>query len=168
MFLKNLSIHNNESLIRSISFHKGINLIVDETESGNKTDSGNSVGKTSVLRLIDYCLDGKEENIIKDPEFRDSNIKVEQFLKQNNIIITLTLIENIGDANSDKIIIQRNFLSRKEKIQKINGESYPDKDFSKKLIEESYGTNKGIAINEVAIIEHHVDVKYVDGFEFKI
>ena len=40
--------------------------------------------------------------------------------------------------------------------------------FSKKLLEESYGDNKGIDINGVSIIEYHVDVKYVDGFELDV
>ena len=55
MFLKSLDIKNGDVLIREISFHKGINLIVDETKPENKTESGNSVGKTTVLRLIDFC-----------------------------------------------------------------------------------------------------------------
>jgi len=48
MFLKSLTIHNDTTLIREILFHKGINLIVDETKSKDKTESGNSVGKTTV------------------------------------------------------------------------------------------------------------------------
>jgi len=135
MFLKSLTIYNNENLIREIPFHKGINLIVDETSSKKKTDSGNSVGKTTVLRLIDFCLDGKGENIFKDPEFKESNLKVEHFLKENNIIVTLTMIKNIDDENSDKIIIQRNFLNRKLKIQTINGIAYTNDGFSEKLKE---------------------------------
>lgn len=135
MFLKSLTIYNNEKLIREIPFHKGINLIVDETSSKKKTDSGNSVGKTTVLRLIDFCLDGKGENIFKDPEFKESNLKVEKFLKENNIIVTLTMIKNIDDENSDKIIIQRNFLNRKLKIQTINGSAYTNDGFSEKLKE---------------------------------
>lgn len=133
MFLKNLTISNNDEIIRNIPFHKGINLIIDETKSENKTDSGNSVGKTTVLRLIDFCLDGKGENIFKDPEFKDSNLKVEGFLKGNNIIIILTLVENLDDVNSESVIIQRNFLSRKNKIQKINNKSFTDTDFSSEL-----------------------------------
>jgi uncharacterized protein YydD (DUF2326 family) len=58
MFLKSLLIHNDGTPIREILFRKGINLIVDETSSQHKTTSGNSVGKTTVLRLIDFCLDG--------------------------------------------------------------------------------------------------------------
>jgi uncharacterized protein YydD (DUF2326 family) len=141
VFLKNLTIHNNEHLIRNIPFHKGINLIVDETKSDKKTDSGNSVGKTTVLRLIDFCLDGEGKNIYIDPEFKSTNLKIEQFLKENNIIITLTLIEDIDDKNSKKILIKRNFLSYKKKIQEIDGVKFANKEFSKKLKELIFNTN---------------------------
>jgi uncharacterized protein YydD (DUF2326 family) len=133
MFLKNLTIQNEDKIIRDISFNKGINLIVDETPSKNKTASGNSVGKTTVLRLIDYCLDGNGENIFVDPEIKTKNHKIEDFLKDNNIIITLNLIEDINDEYSRKIKIQRNFLKYSDKIQKINGETYKNSDFSQEL-----------------------------------
>jgi len=133
MFLKSLKIHNEVALIREIHFHKGINLIVDETKSKDKTESGNSVGKTTVLRLIDFCLDGDGSNIYKDPEFKNTNKKIETFLKDNNVLITLTLQEDIENDNSRKIIIEKNFLSYKKKIQKINGEHYSNDNFSKEL-----------------------------------
>lgn len=133
MFLKSLTIHKDDVLIREILFHKGINLIVDETKSEIKTDSGNSVGKTTVLRLIDFCLDGKGENIYIDPEFKTVNTKIESFLKENNIIIELTLIRELEIDDSEKITITRNFLNHSKKIQKINGVIYKNDDFSKEL-----------------------------------
>ena len=133
MFLKSLTIHKDDVLIREILFHKGINLIVDETKSEIKTDSGNSVGKTTVLRLIDFCLDGKGENIYIDPEFKTVNAKIESFLKENNIIIELTLVRELENDDSEKIIITRNFLNHSKKIQKINGIIYKNDDFSKEL-----------------------------------
>ena len=128
MFLKELHIHNGSSLIRNLKFHKGINLIVDETESDDKKESGNSVGKTTVLRLIDFCLGGKGKNIYTDPEFKDkgSNSTIENFLKKNNIIITLILKDDLDIESSAEIIIRRNFLSKKEKIQEINGKYFPE------------------------------------------
>ncbi|STD59302.1 hypothetical protein [Empedobacter falsenii] len=141
MFLKSLVIRNDEEIIREIPFHKGINLIVDETPSPNKTESGNGVGKTTVLRLIDFCLDGDGKNIYIDPEFKNTNQKIESFLKENNIIIVLTLIENIEDSKSRKIIIERNFLNYKNKIQKINGESLSNDEFSTKLKELIFDSN---------------------------
>jgi uncharacterized protein YydD (DUF2326 family) len=140
MFLKKLSIYNEDILIREIPFHKGINLIVDETTSEKRTESGNSVGKTTVLRLIDFCLDGNGQNIYIDPEFKNTNSKIEQFLKENNIIISLVLIEDINDESSSEIVIERNFLKYKNKIQKINGESLTNDDFSKVLKELIFKT----------------------------
>ena len=133
MFLKTLIIRNDDTIIREIIFKKGINLIVDETSSADKKSSGNSVGKTTVLRLIDFCLDGKGDNIYIDPEFKTRNTVIETFLKDNNIIITLTLIEDIDDESSSIIEISKNFLLYSDKIQTINGEKYSNDDFSKEL-----------------------------------
>jgi len=135
MFLKSLTIQNDTVLIREILFHKGINLIVDETKSKDKTESGNSVGKTTVLRLIDFCLDGDGVNIYKDPEFKNTNKKIEGFLKENNILITLVLIEDINVEYPKEITIQRNFLTYKQKVQKVNGESLSNDEFSSTLKE---------------------------------
>ena len=55
MFLKSLVISNNHKVIREILFRKGINLIVDETPSGVEKMTGNNVGKTTVLKLIDLA-----------------------------------------------------------------------------------------------------------------
>ena len=65
MFLKSLIISTPNKVIREISFHKGINLIVDESI---EQITGNNVGKTTVLRLIDYCLGGDAKDIYVDPE----------------------------------------------------------------------------------------------------
>ena len=135
MFLKSLTIQNDDLIIREIPFHKGINLIVDETKSKDKTESGNSVGKTTVLRLIDFCLDGSGSNIYIDPEFKNTNKKIEAFLKGNNILITLKLVKDLDDNNSKTITIQRNFLTYKNKIQKVNGETLSNEDFSSTLKE---------------------------------
>lgn len=125
MFLKTLKIEKNESIIREIHFYKGINLIVDETTTKDRTKSGNNVGKTTVLRLIDYCFGSEGKNIYKDTEFKSkSNTQIENFLKENNVIISLTLKDNLEDVSSKEIIIKRNFLSYSKKIQEINGENY--------------------------------------------
>ena len=142
MFLKSLTIHNDNVIIREILFIKGINLIIDETKSIDKKESGNNVGKTTVLRLIDFCLDGNGSNIYIDPEFKTSNKKIETFLKDNNILITLVLIEDIGDESSKTITIQRNFQSYKNKIQKVNGETLNNEDFSSKLKELIFDTTE--------------------------
>ncbi|WP_407267402.1 hypothetical protein [Tenacibaculum maritimum] len=65
MFLKSLTISKEALIIREIEFRKGINLIIDESQ-GQIT--GNSVGKTTVLKLIDFCLGADKKNIWIEPE----------------------------------------------------------------------------------------------------
>ncbi|MFD0992249.1 DUF2326 domain-containing protein [Tenacibaculum geojense] len=143
MFLKLLKIENDKNVIREIPFHKGINLIVDETNADNEQESGNNVGKTTAIRLIDFCLGGKGKNIYQDQEFKNKgNNLIESFLKNNNIIITLILKEDLDVVNSREIIIRRNFLSRKDKIQEINGEQFNDENFKIKLKELIFHSDK--------------------------
>ncbi len=136
MFLKKLTISNDDLIIRDIPFHRGINLIIDETRTEDKTESGNNVGKTTVLRLIDFCLGGKGKNIYEDSEFKGhTNTAVEKFLTDNNIIIELILKADLEINNSNEIVIRRNFLKYSDKIQEINGEKYSNDDFPRKLKE---------------------------------
>ncbi len=138
MFLKSLKILNGNSIINEISFHKGINLIVDETPNdSSKTTTGNNVGKTTVLRLVDYCFGGDGKNIYQDTEFKKQpNTTVEKFLKDNNIVVEVELIADIDNQSSETVIIRRNFLQRSKKIQEVNGENISNNnDFDKRLKE---------------------------------
>lgn len=138
MFLKSVKILNRDSLIREITFHKGINLIVDETpEDLSKTSTGNNVGKTTVLRLVDYCFGGDGKNIYQDTEFKKQpNTFVENFLKENDIVIEIELVAVLDDKTSEIVLIRRNFQQRSKKIQTINGENITNNnEFDKKLKE---------------------------------
>jgi len=133
MFLKSLTIEQEARVIRDISFHKGLNLIIDETQTSSLQESGNNVGKTTVLKLIDFCFGGSGTNIYNDSEFRGrANTALESFLK-NNVIITLTLKEDLSIEDSAEITIRRNFLLRNDKIQEIDGQYYNENNFDKKL-----------------------------------
>lgn len=141
MFLKQLIIQNKNTIIRDIPFHKGINLIVDERPESirQKTDTGNSIGKTTVLRLVDYCFGGDGKNIYQDTEFnKQPNTTIENFLKDNEIIITVVLVDNL-DIPKEEVIIRKNFLLRNKKLQEINGRNITDnKEFDKALKKEIF------------------------------
>ena len=97
-----------------------MNLIIDN-KTDIKTETGNNVGKTTVLKLIDFCLGGDAKNIYKDPENKHADYQlVTDFLIDNKVEITLTLTKNF---EADDIIIRRNFLQRKNAIREINGDS---------------------------------------------
>lgn len=143
MFLKGLKIEHDNEVIRNIPFRKGVNLIVDETHKEDLKTSGNNVGKTTVLRLIDYCLGGNGKNIYQDPEFKNKkNTEIEGFLKQNNIVITLTLKRDLDDEESLEIITRRNFLQYGNKIQEIDGEKYTNDEYPRKLKELIFHSKK--------------------------
>lgn len=132
MFLKSLLISTPTKVIREIPFHKGLNLIVDETPSG-ETLTGNNVGKTTVLRLVDFCLGRDGSVVFKDPESkREVYQLVKDYLIDNKIIITLTLVDDL-DNPQRQIEVSRNFLPRKESICKINGEEISKIDFENRL-----------------------------------
>jgi len=138
MFLKFLNISNDAGLVRNIPFKSGLNFIVDSTPKENLKESGNNIGKTTVLRLVDFCLGGDGKVIYQDSEFKErENKRVKDYLIANNVLIELILQDSLNEEEvRQTVIIRRNFLSRKQKIASINGENITDpKKFEKTLKE---------------------------------
>lgn len=136
MFIKFLRIQSAGKIIREIEFHKGINLIVDETPENIKkdgTETGNSVGKTTVLQLIDFCLGSDPKGIFVDPDSKKENTLVKDFLIKQKVLITLVLKESLDDDTSREIKIERNFLSRKDIIRRINDQNFTEEEFDIEL-----------------------------------
>lgn len=132
MFIESLLISTPSKVIRELRFHKGLNLIVDQTSS-QSTDTGNNVGKTTVLKLVDFCLGKSADVIYQDPENKKGVYHiVKDFLIKNEVIITLTLVDDLENPNQ-KIEISRNFLSGKKALRSINGEQILQKDFEVSL-----------------------------------
>lgn len=131
MFLKTLTISSESKVIREIEFHSGLNLIVDESDA---QITGNSVGKTTVLKLIDFCLGANPKNIYVDPETKRQEYKlVKDFLINQKVLITLVITQDLDNPKAEDIVIERNFLSRKAIIRKINGEAYTEEEFEIQL-----------------------------------
>lgn len=130
MFIKSLSITSGAKVIREIEFHKGLNLIIDESEN---QITGNSVGKTTVLKLVDFCLGANPKHIYVDHETRKQEYKlVKDFLIDNKVLIALVLSSDL-DKETEDVIVERNFLSRKEIIRRINGFELTEDEFEAKL-----------------------------------
>ena len=132
MFLKYLQIENTNGLIRRIDFHQGLNLIVDETPIGNE-ESGNNVGKTTVLRLVDFCMGMDGSRIYSATEGTKAiNKDVRNFLIDTEVLVTLCLTDSFNIDATD-VIVRRNFLSGKKNITEINGRSVDKKKFEVEL-----------------------------------
>ena len=154
MFLKSLTISSGSKIIREINFRKGINLIVDESDN---QITGNDVGKTTTLKLIDFCLGAKPNAIYLDPETKKNEYAlVKDFLKEKKVLITLILKENLDIEDSGEIEIERNFLSRKEIIRRINNENLTEDEFEIRLTEIMFAKHKASKPTFRQIISHNL------------
>ena len=134
MFIKRLTISTCYGVIRDIEFKEGLNLIIDETPIDNTKATGNNVGKTTVLKLIDFCLGAKPNIIYTDTENKKQTYElVKDFLIKENVQITLILTENLNKDNAREVEIIRNFLPGKQAVRKINGKDILEKDFEHEL-----------------------------------
>ena len=160
MFIKNLKISTPLEVIREINFTSGLNLIVDNTPTTDTQLTGNNVGKTTVLKLIDFCLGANSSIIYSDTENKKSVYDVvKNFLVDQEVIITLVLVDNIEDSDSNQIVIERNFLSRNKAVRKINDEPILDKDFEIELLKNIFPQHKNDKPTFRQIISHNIRYK---------
>lgn len=154
MFIKKIIIATPSKVIRDIPFHKGLNLVVDESD-GQVT--GNSVGKTTVLKLVDFCLGARPKIIYEDPENRkEIYTLVKDYLVENNVSIYLYLTEDLDNDSSKTVVIERNFLARNKIIRKIDGKKYTESEFEDKLTEIFFPSQLGKKPTFRQIISHNI------------
>ena len=124
---------------------QGLSIGVNEIDEFIRFKSSNfnlilghaNVGKTTVLKLVDFCLGGSGKSIYTDTEFKKSTHKsiVEDFLVKTKVCVTLELTTDLDDDEALVVTVKKNFLKRKEKVQEIDGEQLNDKDFDMRLKE---------------------------------
>ncbi|WP_245526930.1 hypothetical protein [Coriobacterium glomerans] len=78
MYIKTLRIHNtiSECVMREVSFHQGVNIIVDAEDSRKQ----NKVGKTTFLKLIDVLMGAKNrKNVYANPGNEQHGYQAERY-----------------------------------------------------------------------------------------
>ncbi|MCV3463158.1 AAA family ATPase, partial [Campylobacter sp. FU_497] len=83
--------------IRSVEFNpNGLNLIVGIPDEDGST---NNIGKTTLIRCIDFCLGGKIDQLYIDKEFKTINDDIFSFLVEKQpcfeIILSNSMQNNI-------------------------------------------------------------------------
>ncbi|MDT9000223.1 DUF2326 domain-containing protein [Paucibacter sp. APW11] len=160
MFLKSLRIEGKGGLIRHIKFHAGLNLIVDETPTDDAEATGNNVGKTTVLMLIDFCLGASAKGIYTDPETKkNEDPVVKDFLINNEVLVSLTLTSDLADQFAVETIIERNFLSRSKHIRRINGQQLTEQAFEEYLTNQLFPGHFGKKPTFGQITSHNIRYK---------
>ena len=124
MQLSKLSIESIDSVVRVVTFKRGLNLVLDKPTSA-ATHSGNSIGKTTVLRLIDFCLGSDGDDIWQDPEFKSNvNQDVYDFLNGPNHVSIKLHIEDQARGNH---ILIRSFGSQRPATRTFQIDNTPYK-----------------------------------------
>lgn len=160
MFLKSLRIENRDRLIRHIFFHAGLNLIVDETPDDSQQSTGNNVGKTTVLKLVDVCLGADPRRVYTDMENAKSEYaEVKQFLVDTQVLVTLTLCESFDALSERDLVIERNFLPRKQMVRRINGRNFTQEGFDEFLTDHLFPGHYGRKPTYSQIISHNIRYK---------
>ncbi|HAV1993072.1 TPA: DUF2326 domain-containing protein [Enterobacter hormaechei subsp. steigerwaltii] len=110
--------------IREIPFFDNLNII---TSKKNSDASGNSVGKSTLGRILDYLFDGSIKPIYIDEEFQTPKQEIEQLLTKSEVYVSL---EYLGLDNQYNIIKRR--LSTNVDLQDyiLNGEEVTSKEYN--------------------------------------
>ncbi|HGO4236622.1 TPA: DUF2326 domain-containing protein [Klebsiella pneumoniae] len=111
MRLNKLIVLKNNAIVREVTFKDGLNLIVNKRTSGK--DSGNSVGKSTLSRVLDYLFMSSGNDIYHDAEFGKDIPEIVSLI--NNNILRFTL--DFNTVENKKAIVSRT-ISTDEKNSK--------------------------------------------------
>ncbi len=123
MRLCKLQVIKNRNILREITFKKGLNLIVNVDSKVAR--SGNSVGKSTPSRLIDFIFMSSGGDIYTESEFKKVIPEVANLIDENEIVVELYFVGFDGK----KYLIGRNltrisknslFYINKERVSKAN------------------------------------------------
>ncbi|ENX25903.1 MULTISPECIES: hypothetical protein [Acinetobacter] len=144
MYLKYLSIKDKDNNpIQHVEFKKGINIIKGEKSNNTSNTKTNSLGKTTLLRCVDFCLAGKWSSFVFDKELKDTkNNTVFNFLKETLPSFELVLADTLENKVTKTLKITRS-LTINQKAKKetsffstnnfINGELVSEAIFEEKI-----------------------------------
>lgn len=90
MRLCKLQVKKNKNILREITFKKGLNLIVNVDSKVAR--SGNSVGKSTPSRLIDFIFMSSGDDIYTESEFKKVIPEVADLIDDNEIIVELYFV----------------------------------------------------------------------------
>ncbi|QFU05310.1 hypothetical protein FIU82_09855 [Pseudoalteromonas sp. THAF3] len=124
MKLVSLEIKINSEIKRLVKFETGLNLITNKPNSGR---TGNSVGKSTLSRVVDFLMLGSIDNIYIDEEFKKPNLEIETLFKNNVVTASLSFFDFSNKINQ----ISRNLCIDGESESKfwVNGEIVDEKEY---------------------------------------
>jgi len=146
MHLRELVIYKNNILLRQVPFKKGLNLILNSASVSEKT--GNSVGKTTPARLLDYIFLSSGEDIYKEPEFGKLIPEVYNFIINNTIRIELAFI---GHDNKDYKVGRTLTANLKDSVYFVDSRAVDKSTYTSLISKQIFGqTNEKPSIRTLS------------------
>lgn len=123
MKLIKLVLEIDGKVVREVKFRDNLNIIISKK---NVDTAGNSVGKSTLGRILDYLFDGSISPIYIDEEFQIPNSQIESLFKNK---IVYVILEYIGLTNISSTIKRR--LSPETELQDyyLDAKEVPKKEY---------------------------------------
>ncbi|MCQ0746825.1 hypothetical protein L1D06_06190 [Klebsiella pneumoniae] len=134
MRLNKLIILKNNTLVREVTFKDGLNLIINKRTSGK--DSGNSVGKSTLSRVLDYLFMSSGHDIYHDAEFGKDIPEIVSLINDNVLKFTL----DFNTVENKKAVVSR-IISTDDKNSKyfLNDVEIDKKQYSEFIAQAVFG-----------------------------
>lgn len=97
LMLDDLEITVNGEVKRRVKFQKGLNLVTNKPGSGR---TGNSVGKSTLSRVVEFLMLGDLSGVYVDEEFKKPNQEIESLFLDNKVIASLSFTNFSGELKS--------------------------------------------------------------------
>lgn len=134
MRLNKLTILKNNIIVREIIFKDGLNLIINKRTSGK--ESGNSVGKSTLSRVVDYLFMSSGNDIYHDAEFGKDIPEIVSLIDDNILQFELDF-----NTVENKNAVASRIIATDEKNSKyfIDDIEVDKKEYSKFIAQSVFG-----------------------------
>jgi uncharacterized protein YydD (DUF2326 family) len=125
--LETLEIIIDGNVTRMVTFKNGLNLVTNKKDTGR---SGNSVGKSTLSRVIDYLFLGSISPIYIDEEFKKPNKEIEALFTKHIVHASLVFISYDNKHHN----ITRNLCINDDEHFYVDGESIDKTSYERDIL----------------------------------
>ncbi|MFA0628551.1 hypothetical protein AB4589_12075 [Vibrio sp. 10N.222.49.A3] len=112
MQLIKLVVRDGSAVVRECVFNSGLNIVTNVGEHGNQ------VGKSTVLRVINFCLGSDGVSVWYDPESKQVNDDIFNYVTKGGVYFELSL--KMSDEDDDVVQIIRTIEKPKSRLKRIS------------------------------------------------
>lgn len=134
MLLREFRLKVNGDVRRFVNFKFGLNLVTNKPGAGR---TGNSVGKSTLSRVIDFLFLGSLAPIYIDEEFKQPNQEIELFFKSNLVIASLDFQSHKGVIHQ----IARNLTVDSDELYYIDTRAVDRATYERFIQQTCFGIN---------------------------